>query len=198
LITLALGLIHNRGNLGNRQQINNLLPLVVKHTEPVLDPDTGQPLLDPISGEPIEWYWYSLSGVSTPHEVKFYQIIPFGIANPNNLYSLNSYKVFYRAGDENKIGEHPRFFNWLLKRGTDHGADISLYLRSPALFGAVDLDTRLQLLQDRDIVLAEPLWGKVGTARLLRDVGQLREDRTFDDGIADLKARITARGLRYG
>jgi len=188
MLHLALGLVHNRGNLGNRAQIANLLPLVVPHFEQEgLNPDS----------EPYGQWWYSLLNLTLEHQVRFYQIIPFGITPPNNLYDLDSHKVFYGQGDVDKTGEHPRFFNWLLKRGTDYGADVAIYLRAPTLFSAIDLDTRLQAME-ADRVLLEPLWGKVATVRCLRAVGQLREDRTFDLAVDDLKARILARGLRYG
>ena len=197
MLHLALGLVHNKGNLANRQQIQNLLPLVVKNIEPILDPDTNQPMFDAQSGDPLVWHWYSLAGLSVAHEVKFYQVIPFGVNPPNNLYDLDSAKVYYGPNHADKTGEHPRFFNWLLKRGTDNGAGISLYLRFPALFGAVDLDLRLgQLVNDMEFL--EPAWGKVATLRLLRVVGQLREDTNFDAAVTDLKARIIQRGLRHG
>ena len=188
MIQLALGLVHNRGNLANRQQIANLLPIVISHFEQT---GTGS------DGEPIGSWWYSLQNLTLEHRVKFYQVIPFSVNPPNNLYDLDSYKVFYGAGDEDKTGEHCRFFNWLLKRGTDYGAEVVLYLRSPALFGAIDLDTRLRAME-ADRVFLEPLWGKIGALRLLREVGQLRENRVFDLAVDDLKVRITARGLRYG
>jgi len=196
-MNLSLCLIHNKTNLGNRQQITNLLPLITKHIEPILDPDTGLPLFDPQSGDPLQYYWYSLTSLTVEHNVKFYQIIPFNTNIPNNLYDLDSYKVFYGANNSDKTGEHPRFFNWLLKRGTDNGADIVIYIRFPTLFGVVDLDTRLGLIRD-DVEFVETPWGKIGTVRLLREVGQLREDTNFDEAINDFKTRILARGLRYG
>ena len=84
-----------------------------------------------------------------------------------------------------------------MKRGTDNGADIVIYIRFPTLFGVVDLDTRLGLIRD-DVEFVETPWGKIGTVRLLREVGQLREDTNFDEAINDFKTRILARGLRYG
>jgi len=188
VLNLALGLVHNRGNLGNRQQIINLLPLVIPHFEQT-DTDPG--------GEPVGFWWYSLLNLTLEHQVRFYQVIPFGVNPPNNLYDLNSRKVFYYAPDDDKVDEHPRFLNWLLKKGTDEGADVAIYLRAPALFSAVDLDTRLRAME-ADRVLLEPLWGKIMAVRLLREVGQLREDQAFDLSVDDLKARITAKGLRYG
>lgn len=196
MFRLGLGLIHNRGNLGNRSQIQSLLALVVQHFVQFTDPDTGALLVNSDSGEPRGYEWYSLAGVTTEHEVRFYQVVPFGVNPPNNLYDLDSHKVFYAARDEDKVAEHPRFFNWLLKRGTDFGADAAIYVRFPLLFSSIDLDLRLQrIIQNPDRVLLEPTWGKVGTVRLLREVGQVREDLDFDSGLTDLRARIAARGL---
>jgi len=199
MLKLSLGLVHNKGNLGNRQQIQNLLPLVVAHWETLLDPDTGEPIVDPISGDPVQGIWYSLSNLTIEHKVSFYQVIPYGVNPPNNLNSLNSSKVFYGAGDNDKTGEHPRFHNWLLRRGTGEGADICLYIRFPTLFGLVDLETRLTLMANNDrLVLMEPTWGKMTALRCLSEVGRLAEDRPFDDAFTDLRQRIINRGLEWG
>lgn len=193
MIHLAVGLIHNKTGNGNRNQINTLVPLIVRHIETGIDPDTQEGDTGRI--------WYTLSDLNTEHEVKFFQVIPFGVNPPNNLYSLDSWKVFYGQGDEDKVGEHSRFFNWLVKRGTDHGADVVLYVRFPNLFGAVDLDTTLSRLTTRRVFI-ERAWGKAFSVILLRRLREnrqetLREDLPFDDALLDLRARIIALGLEY-
>lgn len=182
---LAVGLVHNKNTaLANRQQIQNLLPLVVANTEPG-----------------TERRYYTLSGVTTPHEAIFFQVVPFGVAPPNNLYDLDSYKVFYGNNDTDKVGDHARFFNWLFKRGTDFGADVVLYVRFPNLFGAADLDTALGRLTSTRVFLNR-VWGKAASVMLLRALRAAREETLdealpFDNAVEALKTRIVARGLEW-
>lgn len=184
-LQLALGLVHNQGVGANRRQINDILPLVVIHYEPPgSDFDTHV------------WYWYSLAGLLTDHEVKFYQAVPFGIAEPDNLYLLDSYKVLYAQGDEDKVGNHARFLNWLIKRATDNGAGTVIYVRNSAAFSVASLAAFLALLVG-NVVFAEPPWGKLATVRLLREVGPLVENVDLDLAVDDLKIRITAAGLLF-
>ena len=182
---LAFGLVHNQGVGANRRQIDDVLPLVVTHYEP-----PGS------TADDYERTWYSIDGLLAAHEVRFYQAVPFGVPNPNNLDQLDSYKVFYGEGDEDKIGNHARFFNWLLKRGTDNGADTVIYVRNSAAFSVASLEAQLALLVG-NVVFAEPPWGKIGTLRLLREVGQLVENVDLDLAVDDLKLRITTAGLLY-
>src|SRR3990172_63790 len=191
-MNLAIGLIHNKSNLGNRQQINTLTALVERH---VLNVD-GQEF-DPSVQDNVEIsrVYYTIAGLSTPHEVIFLQAIPTGINPPNNLYNLDSHKVFYSPTDNaDKTGAHPRFWNWTLKRGFDYGADISCVITDHTLFTVAGLQLQIGRLVDRR-VLVVPLWGLAASARLLREVGQLREDLGFSGSLDDLRARIIARGL---
>lgn len=184
MIKLALGLIHNKATaLANRQQIQNLLPLVVSNTD--------------ANGRPF----YTLSGVLTEHEVMFYQAIPFGVAHPNNLYSLDSHKVFYGAGDENKTGEHPRFFNWLFKRATDYGAEVVCFVRFPTLFASADIDVALARITTTRLLLVRT-WGFMVSVRLLRALRAMGEEtldegQAFDNAIDNLKTRMQARGMEW-
>ena len=197
---LALGLIHNKSNLGNRQQINTLTALVERH---VLNLD-GQEF-DPSVQDNVEIsrVYYTIAGLSTPHEAIFFQAIPTGVNPPNNLYNLDSHKVFYSPVDNaDKTGSHPRFWNWLLKRGFDYGADISCVITDHALFTVAGLQLQINRLVDRR-VLVVPLWGVACSERLMRDVVEprqaiLREDLGFSGALDDLRARIVARGLEHG
>ena len=189
MIRLAIGLVHNKGALGNAQQIVALKALLQLNGSET----------DPETGDPAGRLWYTLPGVVTEHEIQVYQVVPFGVTPPNNFSELVSWNVLYGSGDEDKTGEHPRFFNWLLKRGTDNGADIALYLMSAESLTAADLGEQLARLElGGGLVLMEPVWGKVGTVRLLREINQLSEPLGFTGAVADLKDRIAARGLRYG
>ena len=179
---LAFTLVHNLDDLSNAAQITTMLTKVTLIEE----------LVDL---ELVPTVFYALTG--TPHRVRFYHIIPFGVTTPSNLDDLNGHKVWYRAGDEDKIGTHPRFYNWGLKRGTDYGAEASVHITNATTFTAADLELHLATLRDT-MVFREPSWGKVTALRLLREVGQLREDVTLDNALVDLRARIDAAGLGRG
>ena len=188
MIKIAVGLVHNKNTaLANRQQIQNLLPLVVTNTD--------------ANGRKT----YTLSGVTIEHEAIFFQVVPFGVTPPTNLYDLDSYKVFYGANDTDKVGDHARFFNWLFKRGTDYGADIVCYLRFPALVDAADLNLAIARLTTTRVFLNR-VWGKMASVTLLRTLRATRQSNTedtldetlsFDNAIETLKARILARGMEY-
>jgi hypothetical protein len=184
-LKLACALVHNKNTaLANRTQITNLAALVVTNTDPV----TGR-----VS--------YTLSGVTIEHECIFLQVVPFGVARPSNMGNLNSYNVIYGTGDENKTGDHARFFNWILKRGCDYGADIVLYVRFPNLLAATDINLALARLTTTRVFL-ERTWGKMASARLLQVLRSLREEtldegQAFDNAVEDLKARIVARGMEW-
>lgn len=191
MINIALGLVHNKNtNAANRAQITNLLPLVVTHYLP-----------DGATADTATGVYYTLAGVVIEHTVKFYQVVPFGVTRPSNMNLLNSHNVIYGTGDENKTGDHSRFFNWLFKRGTDGGADVVFYVRFPNLIDAGDISVALGRLTTTRIFL-ERTWGKVISIRLLRILRALRqetlrEDLTFDNALPDLRQRIQALGLEY-
>jgi len=194
-MNLAIGLIHNKNPATNRNQIGALAALVVRHVLNV----AGQEF-DPSAQDEVEIsrVYYTIAGLSIPHEAIFFQAIPTGITPPNNLYSLDSHKVFYSPTDNaDKTGSHPRFWNWAMKRGFDHGADICAIVTDHALFTVAGLEFQVNRLVDRR-VLVVPLWGLAASMRLLREVGQLREDLGFSGALDDLRARIIARGLEHG
>ena len=185
---LAFTLVHNLGALANAAQIVRMLTLIT-------------PVVELIDGEDTVMPVYDLTG--TLHRVRFYQVVPFGVETPANLDALNSHKVWYRAGDENKTDDHPRFYNWGLKRGTDYGAEAVVHITDAVTFTAIDLELHLAQLRN-SMVFREPSWGQITALRLLREVGQLKEVNeanevlTFTDAIVDLRARIDAAGLGRG
>lgn len=190
MLNIALGIVHNKNtNAANRQQITNLLPLVVPHYLP--EPDG--------TADNNVGVYFTLAGVTTEHVARFYQVVPFGVTRPTNMDLLRSHNVIYGNNDTDKTGDHSRFFNWLFKRGTDNGADVVCYVRFPGLIDAGDIDTALGRLTTKRIFL-ERAWGKMVSARLMeawRSFREetLREDLVFDDAVTELKTRIVAYGL---
>lgn len=135
---LSIIICHNKGDVQNAAQIEVLKPLIEKQTE--LHDEFNE------AGEVIgqfETYYYTIKGLPG-YRVKFYQIIPFGVTPPSNLYDIDSHKVFYGKGDEDKTGDHPRFFNWGLKRATDYGADEVIHLGDYSKFSVNAIASALQ------------------------------------------------------
>jgi hypothetical protein len=187
MLYLAFSLIHNRGTSGNRQQLVALRALLTL-TGDATDPETG---------DPTGRRWYTLNGLAQEHEVKVYQVVPFGVNRPNNMDTLMSHNVIYGVGDEDKTASHPRFVNWSIKRGLDYGAALACVVVDAAALTTVDLAAQIvRMAADEDLVFIERDWGDVATPRLFRDVGQLREDVTLTASITDLNNRIAAEGLR--
>src|SRR5574341_2305588 len=101
MINLALCLIHNKNAAANRNQINTITALTTTTFIQKLDVngipisgDDGLPRYDRI---------YTITGVTLEHQVKFYQILPFGTSEPNkdrkstrlnSSHQLISYAVF--------------------------------------------------------------------------------------------------------
>ncbi len=189
-MNIAIVLIHNKSALQNVSQINALKSRLTEVRELDVD-ENGLPILDEETGlQTTHLIGYEIGALALTHLIKVYQIIPFGVTPPTNLYALDSHKVFYGAGDEDKTGTHPRFFNWGLKRSTDYGADIVLYASDVANVDTTDLRTRLSQLSSGSSMFAEAAYGKISHVNLLRRIGQLDETKNFNTAITDLKNRI--------
>jgi hypothetical protein len=193
---LAIVLVINKGDIGNENQIEALKPLIEKQT--IIH--SGQLDFEGNVIPDFETYYYTIKDLTISHEAKFYQIVPFGVNPPTNLYDIDSYKVFYSKGDEDKIENHPRFFNWGLKRGTDYGADIAIYLEDYTKLSIDNLIFYLNTLIDviSKVEYAEDTSGKYATNKLLKEVGQLDETKDFNQSIIDYKTRIAEKGLEVG
>lgn len=192
---IGIVLVHNKGELQNQAQIEffkSLLTLNSK-TDPVFSLVDGVPTQTGTATT----YFYTLNDLKFEHEVKFYQIVPYGVMPPANLYSLDSYKVFYARGDEDKTGDHPRFFNWGLKRATDHGNEIVLYLEDFSKLVVKDLPFFLNTLIDPnsklEYVKNESV--KIGTITLLKKVGQMAEDKTLSEAAIDYEQKLIEKGF---
>lgn len=184
---IAITLIHNKTDVENSAQIEALKSLLVEVTDgPFTNPDTG---------ETWTTIHHEIKNLNIPHEVKVYQVVPFGVTPPANRGDINSGGiVYYGKGDEDKTGNHPRFFNWAHKRGTDNGAEVSIYLEDVSQLTAAKVRnalTRSNDYEDRE-------WGKLATLKLLKQVGQLKEDRAFINAITELKQRVAEKGLKHG
>ena len=127
---IAITLIHNRPE--NSSQIAALKAMLTEIREPVLDA-RGRPFTNPDGSPQTTHVRYELRGET----VRVYQIIPFQPENKSDPYEavrpegfddLVSYNVMYGKGDEDKIGDHPRFYNWALKRAGDHGSRVVVML----------------------------------------------------------------------
>jgi len=188
MINLAIVLVHNKGTVENRAQIDLLKSLIERQT--IINSDFDENGLEIGT---FESYYYTLIGL--PNRVIFLQVFPFGVTPPSNKNVIDSYGVFYGIGDESKT--EPRFFNWGLKRATDYGADVVLQIDDMSKFDTTDLLDKLNTLTSPDNLMEfiETAYGKIMTVKLLRIVGQLREDRNLSVALTDYKQRMTARGV---
>lgn len=191
---IAIILVHNKSDVDNFNQIEIIKSLIEKKSivHDIYDPITKQP-----TGSTFTTFYYTIKTLPITHEVLFYQIIPFGVIPPTNRDTIDSWKVYYAKGDEDKVGNHPRFFNWGLKRGTDYGADVVVYLDDIFMFNVINLKDSLdKLINNTELI--ETSFGKISSFKLLQEVGQLKENITITEAFTDLKQRLTQKGLNYG
>jgi hypothetical protein len=198
---IALTLIHNKTPQENEAQIELLKNYITPVGETIFDEESQQ--------NKFIFHYYTVNGLNVPHELYIYQIVPFQPENtsdpyiatlPSNFYSIYAHNVQYGRNDQDKIGTHPRFFNWGLKRGVDYGADISIYMDNLQGINVNRLKNKVQILFDEanTTEFIEETFGKLGSKKLLKEVGQLREDLTFTQAITDLKTRVTQKGYKNG
>lgn len=120
MLKIAITLVHKYSDSENEAQILGILDLVERVTDTHEEFDS-----DGNSLGFFDTYHYEITGLGIPHEVRFYHVVPYGVTPPSNLDWLDGHKVYY--GPEYQMNEKT-FFDWGLKRGTDHGADVSLYV----------------------------------------------------------------------
>lgn len=168
---IAIVLIHDKTNTLNSQQITAIVNNLTVNTETV-NGDTRK--------------YYTINGVNLVHEAIFFQVIPQGVTLPSNLYSLNSYKVFYNADQE---GNNRRFFNWGLKRAVEKQADVVILIRDVSLLTMADLKDAAEELSGTKI-LVQRTWGYLVGPKLLKNIGMLVESMSFKEALNQLKARI--------
>lgn len=153
--------------------------------------------------------YYAFKALLEEHEVLIMHIIPYQPWNtsnpyeaekPANLGDLFTRGVYFGKGDEDKKGDHPRFFNWSLKRGTDIGGEVSVYIEDVTKFDFPKLQKKLTKLLDKNdsTEYAEDVYGKLATLKLLQEVGQLDESKTKDQAIIELKQKSVGKGFKNG
>lgn len=192
-MNIAIILVHNLSEAANSQQITTLQNLLTTVTDgPFLNEETDE-----------EWttFHQEVVGLGIPHTVKVYQIIPYGVIPPTTRYEINSGGIVqYGKGDEDKTGDHPRFFNWGLKRGTDYGADLVIHIEDISKLDFKKLLPKLQKLADRadTTELVEDASGIVASLKLLKEVGQLDEGKTKAQALTELRSKVVKRGFKNG
>lgn len=137
-MNIALVLIHNKGDQGNFDQIEVVRNLLT------YDPDSATYTNSDLPGQSF----------------KVFHIIPYGVADPGNLYALDGHTVRYGKGDEDKIGSHPRFYNWALKRSTDYGANLVTVIEDAATFAPIQLVDCINDTMGK-CILDQKIWGSI-------------------------------------
>lgn len=196
MLQIAIVLTNNKSDEENIAQIEFFKPLIEKQIE--YHPEVTDPRGKVY--EAYDTYYYTIKGFVLPHEVHFYQIFPFSVKLPANKDDIDSYKVYYGAGDEDKTGDHSRFYNWGLKRATDYGAEIVVHVDNYKDFSVDDLPFKVNTLVDPvdTTDLIDEISGKYSTVRLLRRVGQVDEAMSLSQSIATFKNKILEKELSYG
>lgn len=194
-MNLAIILTHNKSDQENIDQITNLRSLLTDVPVEFNEYDEEGNVIGQFTKVHHE------IGLPFPHEVKVYQVIPFGVTPPPNRYEVNSGGlVYYGAGDEDKTGDHPRFFNWGLKRGTDGGGEVVVHIEDIKKFSVDDLAIQLNSVIDPDDKheFVEDEAVKIASLKLLKEKGQLDETKTKEEAITELKQRVDGKGFRSG
>lgn len=200
---IALVLIHNKSVEQNFAQIEALKSMVSVVEEYIDGSDDAGNIIPQAFKRRV----FSLIGLGIPHELEVLHIVPYQPDNssdpykailPANFYDLNTRNVQYGRGDEDKVGNHPRFFNWGLKRGTDSGSEITVYIEDITKFTVAKLKKKVASILDTSdsTEYAEDTFGKVGSRTLLQAVGQLSENN--GNPFAEYKGRIAQKGLKHG
>ena len=198
MTNIAIVLIHNKSDSENSAQISTLLSLLSEQNETIEWVD--------FDGKTVSatHVYYRFSDLLEPHRVDVYQVVPYGVIPPDNFYAVNSEVVYYYgAGNEDKIGDHPRFYNWALKKATyDSGFTPAADLCIPVTdFSTFDLNNISKCINDvsGNCVLDSYSWGKIihSDVQFLHDPREmvLDESKAIDIAFTDLESSITSTGL---
>lgn len=202
---ISISLIHDKPIMAqNEAQIEELKLHIETRFHEVPEYDEQGNLL-----EIIQVPYYAFKDLIEDHEVLIMHIIPFQPWNnsnpynaeiPTNLYDLHTRNVQYGKGDEDKISNHSRFFNWSLKRGTDIGGEVLVYIEDITKFSFAKLQLKLSNILDKKnkTEFAEDDYGKIASLNLLTEIGQLDENKSLSEGIIDLKQRNLEKGNKNG
>lgn len=193
-MNIALVIVHNQGDQGNFDQIEALKNLITRVTDHHEELNEEGALME------YDTYHYEINNLGVEQTLRCYQIFPYGVTPPSNKDDIDSHKVYYGAGDEDKTGDHPRFFNWGLKRATDYGADLVIHLEDHRKLDFKKLLSKLQKVADKNDTteFVEDQSCKISSLKLLKQVGQLDERGSKNQSIADLKQRVLDKGMKNG
>jgi len=193
MANIAIVLTHNKSSKENFNQIEAIKPLVKRIT------DTNEGEDEEGNPTTFDTYHYEMEGLNG-YEVRFFQIVPFGVDRPENMNDIDSHNVIYGLGDEDKVADHPRFFNWGLKRATDYGAEAVIHVEDYKKFSVTDLAFQFNTLIDPNdkTEFVEDEAVKITSVSLLKEVGQLDEAKSMEQAIIDLKQRNIDQGGKNG
>lgn len=195
---LTIVLVHNKGDKGNTAQIEALKTMLDRSTEYLdgQDEETGEIIPNAYTREV-----FKLKDLPVDHELFIKQIIPYGVTPPENRDEINNGgMVYYGEGDEDKIGDHPRFFNWAMSRGMNDGADVVLYLEDVLELDMTRLSTKLSALRStkNKTEFVEDTYGKMATQKLYSKVSRLDETKQLSEAITEMKADVEEKGMLNG
>lgn len=201
-MNIAIVVVHNKTQKENYNQIEFLKQYLVK----IIDHHT----VTNEDGSIFEYdtYHYEINDLQGVN-VKIYQVLPFQPDNisdpyegvwPTNANDIDSHKVAYGKDNQEMTGDHPRFFNWGLKRGTDYGADIVVYLDDYKKLNTLELQTSLELISNKNnnIGFIEKQSNLISSAKLIKEKIQIEENKNKTQGISELKQRLMEKGINYG
>jgi len=193
MANIAIVLTHNKSSKENFNQIEAIKPLVKRIT------DTNEGEDEEGNPTTFDTYHYEMKGLNG-YEVRFFQIVPFGVDRPENMNDIDSHNVIYGLGDEDKVADHPRFFNWGLKRATDYGAEAVIYLENYKSLSVENITIQLNSLVDPldKHEYTEDQSVKVASVNLLRGIGQLDETKTKAQAIVEYKQKNVDQGGKNG
>jgi len=171
-----------------RDEAGNPIPLLDENGDPMIE--DGNPVY-------VQRAYRVFPGLARRHEIVCFQVVPQRTRRPANMDAVEpSIKVIFNEGGVNDQPSNVRrFFNWGLKRATDYGADVVLFLDNAAGFSEGDAETVLDF--------SERGWGRLVRAEVQRRLGAdrqqvLRENLSTTAAYADLRARIDEEGLSRG
>ena len=182
---ISITLVHNKGDKQNKAQIELLKPLIEKRSVAHDQYDKDYNLI----GQ-FYTYYYSLIGMPEDVEVMLYQVIPYGVTPPPNLDEIDSHKVFY--GPEDADVDETRFFNWGTSRGSQHGAEVAIYVKNVKQLKLGDLLPSLRKVADKnnkeDMVEATSVTAI--STRLFKEIGDLDENEDVENALTKFKVEL--------
>lgn len=191
---VAIVLVHNKTPEENEAQIQALLAMVQRQSQ---DHDEFDEKGE-VTGS-YQTFYYTLSDFPDI-ELRFYHVVPYGVERPPSMDLLDGHKVIYGAGDEDKTGDHPRFFNWGTKRATDFGAEAVIHLEDYTRFNPKLVITSLEKVLDKNdsTEIVDDQSMKLVSVKFLREQGQLDETKTKTEAFEEYKGKVEQKEVKHG